>query len=204
MQRPERAFARRGDHVVELPGAARVVRDRGEVVAVGLAQRIERGVVQVATLASEEVGLDRFACQRVPEREDVGLGFDQQAARRRDGAGSGSARVGVARDRGEQVEVDARDAEHRGGFEHAALLGAQVVELRAHQLGEAPRQLLAQERVGIVLAAAAARSSSRKNGLPPVRRVQRLDDPVRRLASVDRRRGTTRPRASRGDRGGGA
>ncbi len=77
VQRTDRAFPGGGDHVVELPGAARVMRDRGEVVAVRRPQRVERGVMQVSPFASEEIGLDGFAYECVAKREHIRLGLDE-------------------------------------------------------------------------------------------------------------------------------
>ena len=184
VQRPQRALARGRDHVVELPGAARVVRDRGEVVAVHLAQRVERGVMKMATFASEQVGLDRLAYQRVPEREDVGFAFDQQAARDEVAQDRDELLVGVPRNRRQQIEVDACDAEHRGGLEHAALLGGQVVELRVHELGQAPRQLLTQ-------------AARRDRPSVPRRAALRERTDCRRCARAARRRPGTTVRARR-------
>ncbi len=102
--------------------------------------------------------------------------------------------VGVRGNGGEQVEVDPRDTEHRGRLQHAPLLGGQVVELCAHELGQAPRELLD---------ATASRDRRRgraeqlleKERVAARARMQRVDDPVRRPAPVDR--GEKRPDLSR-------
>ena len=110
-------------HVVELARALRVVGERGEVVAVGVAQRVERGLVQAPALAPEQVGLDGFAeLTRVTEREHVRFGLDEQAARDEVAQDRDELVLAVARHRREHVEADAGDPEHGRGLEDAPLL----------------------------------------------------------------------------------
>ncbi len=63
------------------PARARgVVRQRDEIGACGFLKRDEGGLVEAAPLAPEEGLFDGVAYERVPEREHVGRGFDEQAA----------------------------------------------------------------------------------------------------------------------------
>ena len=105
MERPARPFSRGLDHVVELARAVGVVGDRGEVVAAHVAQRIERGLVQAAPLAPEEVRLDRFAGEGMAEREGVGLGLDEQAARHEVAQDPDELVLRPPGDRGQDVEA---------------------------------------------------------------------------------------------------
>ncbi len=73
------AAAGRGDHVVVPAGAAGVVRHHGRVGGAAAQQRVQRRLVQPAALPAEHLVGDRLAHQRVPERELVLAGLDQDA-----------------------------------------------------------------------------------------------------------------------------
>ncbi len=145
----------------------------GLVVAAG-EQRVERGLVQPAALPAEQLAGQRLADQRVPERELVLAGLDQDALvdQRRAAPGSGRPR-GVPVTVGEQVERHPV-AEHRGRLDDAAGVRVEAVDLAAQHLGDAPRQRLvshisARSITPSSVAADDRSNSSRKNGFPPVR-----------------------------------
>ncbi len=191
-QRPQhRAGRERGarpgpggvDHLVVATRAAGVVRQGGVVGAVGRLQRGERGFVQAAALAPEEVGLDGLAGERVAEREHVGLGLEEQVALDEGAEDADQGGLAEARDGGEQVEAHAA-AEHGGHLEGAALLGAEAVELAAHQLAQAPRDGLAEQLLRVALAGGGEQLLE-EEGVAPGAAVDLVGHPERRLAPVD-------------------
>ncbi len=159
-----------------------MVGDVGEVALAGLAERVEGGAVESAALPAEQLGLDRLAGEGVAEQEDVVLVLDEQAAPDEVAEHVDELVLGGAGDDGEEVEGDPAP-EHGGGLEDPALVRIELVELRPHHLGEAPRQRLVGEVVEVL--GGVAEQLLEEERVPAGAGVERLDDPERRRPAVD-------------------
>ena len=164
-----------------------MVGDGGEVGGRGAGegvQGVEGPLVQPPLLPPEEVVVDRLAGQGVAEGEHVLLLLDEQAAPDEGAEVDDEVALGGVRHRREEVEVDATP-EHRRRLEHAALVGFELLELAADQLGQAPRERLVGEGLGVELGAGGAEQLLEEERVAAGAGVQRLDDPVARVAAVD-------------------
>jgi hypothetical protein len=134
--------------------------------------------VQAAALASEQTTFDRFPREVVVEGEHVGVRLDDDPAV--DGARRCSMRT--SRPPGPYGGQRRRRRAGRAPTSPTRRRAPRVeaVDLAAHGLGDRPGSG-AWRSSSLVMSPAPATSSSRKNGLPPVRAVQRLDGSVRRL-----------------------